>query len=159
MNQRFDDFVTGITVCYKYLQRIKSAAVNEMGLKGSHVMCMFYLRQHEKGLTASQLCDLCAEDKAAISRTLAELRERGYITSGSGKNYRAALKLSEAGRKMAEQFDTRIAQWVCAGGDGLQEEDREGFYRSLRLIANNLRKNLNPTEMPAIEPGQQVQKF
>ena len=61
MTQRFEDFVTGITVCYKYLQRIKSMAVNEMGLKGSHVMCMFYLRQHEDGLTASRLCELCAD--------------------------------------------------------------------------------------------------
>lgn len=142
MNQRFDDFVTGITVCYKYLQRIKSVAVTEMGLKGSHVMCMFYLRQHEDGLTASQLCDLCAEDKAAISRTLAELRQRGYIASGSGKNYRAALRLTEAGKRMAEQFDAHIAQWVTAGGDGLNEGERENFYRSLRLIAENLRAGL-----------------
>lgn len=142
MTQRFEDFVTGITVCYKYLQRIKSMAVNEMGLKGSHVMCMFYLRQHEDGLTASQLCELCAEDKAAVSRTLADLRERGYITSGTGKNYRAAIRLSEAGRNMAEQFDSRIAQWVTAGGDGLTEEERENFYRSLRLIAENLRAGL-----------------
>lgn len=142
MTQRFEDFVTGITVCYKYLQRIKSMAVNEMGLKGSHVMCMFYLRQHEDGLTASQLCELCAEDKAAVSRTLADLRERGYITSGTGKNYRAAIRLSEAGRNMAEQFDSRIAQWVTAGGDGLTEEERGNFYRSLRLIAENLRAGL-----------------
>ena len=142
MTQRFEDFVTGITVCYKYLQRIKSMAVNEMGLKGSHVMCMFYLRQHEDGLTASRLCELCAEDKAAVSRTLADLRERGYITSGTGKNYRAAIRLSEAGRNMAEQFDSRIAQWVTAGGDGLTEEERGNFYRSLRLIAENLRAGL-----------------
>ena len=33
MNQRFDAFVTGITVCYKYIQRIKSAEVNDMGLR------------------------------------------------------------------------------------------------------------------------------
>lgn len=139
MNQRFDDFVTGITVCYKYLQRIKSVAVNDMGLKGSHVMCMFYLKQHPEGLTASQLCNLCAEDKAAISRTIAWLREQGYICSGSGKNYRAALRLTEDGKALAEQFDSLIAQWVTAGGEGLTEGERQSFYHSLRLISNNLR--------------------
>jgi hypothetical protein len=43
---------------------------------------------------------------------------------------------------MAEQFDSRIVQWVTAGGDGLTEQERENFYRSLRLIAENLRAGL-----------------
>ena len=42
MLQRFEDFVTGITVCYKYIQRIKSAEMTEFGLKGTHVMCLFF---------------------------------------------------------------------------------------------------------------------
>lgn len=142
MNQRFDDFVTGITVCYKYLQRIKSVAVNEMGLKGSHVMCMFYLKQNPDGLTASQLCALCAEDKAAISRTLSYLRDQGFISSGSGKNYRAPLTLTEAGKILADQFDSLIAQWVTIGGEGLNEEERKSFYHGLRLIAGNLRSRM-----------------
>jgi hypothetical protein len=73
MIQRFDAFVSGITACYKYIQRIKSMEMTEFGLKGTHVMCLYYLRQNPAGLTASQLCGLCAEDKAAISRTVSEL--------------------------------------------------------------------------------------
>lgn len=142
MNQRFDDFVTGITVCYKYLQRIKSVAVNEMGLKGSHVMCIFYLKQHPEGLTASQLCALCAEDKAAISRTLSSLREQGFISPAGARNYRTPLTLTEAGRALADRFDSLIAQWVAIGGEGLTEEERRNFYHSLRLIAGNLRSRM-----------------
>lgn len=142
MNQRFDDFVTGITVCYKYLQKIKSVAVNELGLKGSHVMCMFYLNQHPEGLTAAQLCSLCAEDKAAISRTIAFLRDQGYVISAGGKNYRAGLRLTDAGREVARQFDSLICEWVTIGGEGLQEQERRDFYHSLRLIANNLRSRM-----------------
>ena len=78
MLQRFEDFVTGITVCYKYIQRIKSAEMTEFGLKGTHVMCLFFLHRHPEGLTAAQLCQLCAEDKAAISRSLAVLQEKGF---------------------------------------------------------------------------------
>ena len=77
MNQRFDAFVTGITVCYKYIQKIKSLEVTDLGLKGAHVMCMFYLNQHPEGLTASQLCSLCAEDKAAVSRTATAISPKG----------------------------------------------------------------------------------
>ena len=45
MIQRFDAFVSGITACYKYIQRIKSMEMTEFGLKGTHVMCLYYLRQ------------------------------------------------------------------------------------------------------------------
>ena len=142
MNQRFDDFVTGITVCYKYIQRIKSAAVNEMGLKGTHVMCMFHLKNHPEGLTAAQLCSLCAEDKAAISRTIAFLRREGYVHSPDGKNYRAGLRLTDTGRAVTDRFDAIITDWVSAGGVGLSEQERRDFYYGLNLIANNLRNKM-----------------
>lgn len=140
MIDRFQSFVTGITECYKYIQRIKSAEMTELGLKGTHVMCLFFLRRHPEGLTAAQLCRLCAEDKAAISRTLATLQARGYIATG-GKKYRAALTLTPAGTQIAEQVDGLICQWVGVGGDGLTDEERAAFYRTLEHIAANLRRN------------------
>ena len=139
MIQRFDAFVSGITSCYKYIQRIKSLVMTEFGLKGTHVMCMYYLRQNPGGLTASQLCGLCAEDKAAISRTVSELKSRGYITTLSQKAYRAMLTLTAAGQEVARKFDQLIESWVTAGGDGLTEEERSDFYKSLSSIAENLR--------------------
>lgn len=142
MIQRFQAFVTGITVCYKYIQRIKSAEMTEFGLKGTHVMCVFFLHHHPEGLTAAQLCQLCAEDKAAISRTLATLQKEGYIVSGE-KKYRALLQLTPKGEDLARQVDQLISQWVGFGGDGLSEEDRATFYRCLELISANLRDNLD----------------
>ena len=142
MNQRFDAFVTGITVCYKFIQRIKSAEVTEMGLKGAHVMCMFYLNQHPEGLTASQLCTLCAEDKAAVSRTVSFLKSEGYVSSEGPRNYRALLRLTPAGQAIAGQFDDLISDWVSSGGSGLSNQERTDFYRALSLISSNLRSKM-----------------
>lgn len=142
MIYRFQEFLTGITVCYKYIQRIKNAEMTEFGLKGAHVACMFYLNHNPDGLTAAQLCTLCAEDKATISRTVADLRKRGYIEPGNEKHYRAPLCLSEAGITIAQQMDPVIESWVAAGGDGLTEEQRKAFYDSLALISSNLRSKL-----------------
>jgi len=138
--QRFEDFVTGITVCHKYIQRIKSAEMTEFGLKGTHVMCLYFLNR-SGSLTAAQLCQLCGEDKAAISRTLAALQKEGYIAS-EPKKYRALLHLTESGRCVAQQVDGLIAQWVSFGGDGLTEEERTIFYRVLGHIAENLRTKI-----------------
>ena len=142
MIQRFDAFVSGITSCYKYIQRIKSMEMTEFGLKGTHVMCLYYLRQNPAGLTASQLCGLCAEDKAAISRTVSELKTRGYITTLSEKAYRAMLTLTAAGQEVARKFDRLIDGWVTVGGDGLTDEERSDFYRSLFTILENLRTRI-----------------
>ena len=142
MIQRFDAFVSGITSCYKYIQRIKSMEMTEFGLKGTHVMCLYYLRQNPAGLTASQLCGLCAEDKAAISRTVSELKTRGYITTLSEKAYRAMLTLTAAGQEVARKFDRLIEGWVNAGGDGLSEAERSDFYKTLSTITENLRARI-----------------
>ena len=138
MLHRFSEFVSGITECYRHIQRIKAMEMTELGLKGTHVMCLFYLHQSD-GLTAAQLCALCAEDKAAISRTVAELEAGGYL-EGRGK-YRAPLLLTEKGRQTARQIEGLVQQWVLLGGDGLTEEERRAFYGALGKIADNLKEN------------------
>ena len=141
MKERFEAFITGVTVCYKYIQRIKSMEMTELGLKGTHMTCLFYLSNHTEGLTAAQLCQLCAEDKASISRTVADLRSRGYIAQGP-KQYRAPLQLTEEGVRIAEQMEQMIVRWVASGGDGMTDAQRDAFYESLALISGNLRKKL-----------------
>ena len=138
MIKRFQSFVTGITVCYTYRQKIKSTEMTEFGLKGTHAMCLFFLHHNKDGLTAAQLTELCAEDKAATSRTVSELQQKGYITD-SEKKYRAKLFLTESGVKVASEIDALIEQWVSLGGDGLSEDERQTFYYALEMIAGNLR--------------------
>lgn len=145
MIHRFQDFLTGITVCYKFIQRIKNAEMTEFGLKGIHVSCLFYLNHNPEGLTSAQLCSLCCEDKASISRVVSDLRSRGYIEQGTGKNYRAPLLLTEAGQQIAHRMDPIIESWVTIGGDGMTDEQRQSFYESLSLIASNLHAKLEET--------------
>lgn len=147
MLQRFEAFVAGITVCYRYIQRIKSVEMTELGLKGTHVMCLFYLHRSQQPLTATQLCQLCAEDKAAISRTLMTLQEKGYIQTGE-KRYRSPITLTPAGSNVACQVDDLIAQWVGFGGDGLTEEERSIFYKALAHISENLQKKFESNSQP-----------
>lgn len=145
MLQRFQDFVTGITVCYKYIQRIKNAEMTEFGLKGIHVSCLFYLHCNPDGLTAAQLCQLCAEDKATISRIVADLRAKGYIQPFGGKNYRAPLLLTQSGNALAQQMLPLIESWVSVGGQGLTDDQRDTFYQSLASIAHQLGTKLEET--------------
>lgn len=140
MLQRFTDFITGITFCYKHLQRVKTTEMTELGLKGTYGMYLFFLHHNPDGLTASQLCQLCCEDKAATSRGLAALQEMGYIQT-EPKKYRSKILLTDTGHTVAEKIDTIVEQWVTFGGAELTDEERESFYHALKIIAQSLKEH------------------
>ena len=141
MITRFGTFVRTIEGIHTHIQKIKKNKMKEFGLSGNHVMCMFYLAQHPEGLTATQLCQLIAVDKAATSRTLAELLESGYVyypELEGNKKYRAVAMLTERGVEVTEQIDSIICDVVDEIGGNLSEEERNNMYQSLETIEKNL---------------------
>jgi DNA-binding MarR family transcriptional regulator len=137
---RFKEFTKNISFAYKYIIKLKSAAIREFGLKGSHVMCLFYIGEADNGLTATKLCKLCGEDKAAISKSLSALLELGYVEleNDENKKYRSKYFLTKSGKKVKDALDVKISDVVADGGIGLTEEEREAFYSALQKIVDNL---------------------
>lgn len=138
MIERFDLFTRYITRIYRDLQRIKNLEMVEYNLKGIHVMCLFHLNHTRKGLTVTGLGQACTEDKAAISRTVSDLVEKGLVTVDSSKKYRAPIILTEKGLAIANQIDGMVCSAVLAGGAGLNDSERRTFYKALVTISDNL---------------------
>ena len=140
MISRFKEFTKGISTAYKHLIKIKSYGIKEFGIKGSHVMCLFYISEAENGLTATELCKLCSEDKAAISKALSALEEKDYIQfeNGENKKYRSKYFLTNDGEYVISKVYEKIFNAVNFGGSGLSDEDRDIFYKSLNMINSNL---------------------
>ena len=72
---RFEDFVGLISGLYKEIQRIKTSEGARLGLKGSDIMCLYYLERSKDGLTGADLARMAGVTRAAVSRTLAHLEE------------------------------------------------------------------------------------
>ena len=141
MIQRFEEFVSLISNIHKDIQKIKQDRMKQFGLSGNHVMCLFYLAKHEEGLTAANLCQLMSVNKAAVSRTLAELIEKEYVIYADqeeGKKYRAIVKLTEKGISVTEQIDGIIYEVVNEIGKDLEDKERNIMYRSLEIVSKNL---------------------
>lgn len=138
MNHRFYQFTSGISTIYKNLQKVKTQEMKELNLKGSHVMCLYRLGNSEIPLTLTQLSILNNEDKAATSRTISDLVERAYVSIDSEQKYRAPIQLTPAGLKAYEQLDEIVFNAVIAGGKGLTDDERDVFYRALKIISDNL---------------------
>ena len=69
MKERFETFTVLINRISRNIRKIKNYEMAEYNLKSSHISCLYYLYM-ENGLTATDLCERCEEDKATISRAL-----------------------------------------------------------------------------------------
>ena len=140
MEERFETFTLLMNGINRSIYKLKSAEMAEFQLKSSHVSCLYYLYKEE--MTAKELCDLCNEDKANISRAVKYLEENEYLEcrSKTQKKYQAPISLTEKGREVASKLVERIDNVLLAASSGVSEEDRKIMYRSLSVIAKNLEK-------------------
>ena len=126
MEGRFETFTVLIAKISRSIRRIKADEMAEFGLKGPHVSCLYYLYSFG-ALTASELCDRCDEDKAAIT-----------CKSTMQKRYRSPLELTEKGKNAGKIISRKINNIVAAASAGLSECERETMYAALSLISDNL---------------------
>lgn len=141
MRGRFEHFTVLIANINRCIKKIKTEEMEEYHLKSPHVSALYYLNK-ESALTATELCSLCKEDKAAMSRALDYLEKNGYIFSNTdaNKKYRRPLKLTEKGEKIALGIAEKIDRILEEASEGLGEEHRAIMYESLALISDNLDK-------------------
>ena len=138
---RFEDFVGLISGLYKEIQRIKTSEGARLGLKGSDVMCLYYLERSKDGLTGADLARMAGVTRAAVSRTLAHLEEGGYVeVDDSAVKYRAPVRLTTLGGESMNEADRIIGEVLDATGKAMGVEQREQMYASLRTILDTLRE-------------------
>lgn len=151
MVDRFAQFTGAILALHRCINKIKELETAELGLRGNHVMCLYYLGQYEEGLTAAQLTTLCREDKAAISRTLNQLTEQGLVCrtpSEGGKTYRASLRLTPAGKALTEQINRKVEAVLACSSRGISDQQRADLYLCFQVILNNLEQYIDQKEAP-----------
>lgn len=139
MNQRFETFTVLIAKINRNIRKIKNQEMAEYELKSPHISCLYYLFLSE-GLTASQLCERCEEDKATISRSLDYLEKNGYLTCESkcAKRYKSPILLTAKGMEAGKKITDKVNRVLDEIGEALSEEDRISFYRSLSIICDRL---------------------
>lgn len=142
MTSRFVQFSTSVACISRCIQKIQRVEMTKYGLKGPHAQCLLAVSHHPEGITASELCTLCDKDKAAISRTVAELEREGMLfrEKRGAKGYRAALKLTDLGKAAAEHVEQRARLAVEKAGAGMDDDQRAVFYEVLNLIAGHLQQ-------------------
>lgn len=139
MTERFETFTVLINRISRSIRKIKNQEMAEYNLRSSHISCLYYLYTSE-GLTATDLCERCEEDKATVSRSLTYLEDNGYIVCNakSAKRYKSPLVLTEKGNETAKKIADKIAHILDEISVELTEEERLQFYHSLSRISKRL---------------------
>lgn len=140
MISKYELFSASVSSLYRDIQRIERRETAKYGMKGPHAQCLLAMSRYPEGITATQICEICEKDKAAVSRTLAELEENGLVlrTARNGSRYRALLTLTEKGKDAARTVNEKAQIAVELAGAGLDDAQREVFYAVLDVIAGNL---------------------
>ncbi len=141
MLTRFEHFSFVISSIYRYIRKIERDEMVKHGYRGAFAQYLAALDKFEGGLTAAQLCDICDKDKAAVSRIVAEMEEKGLAERENKNKYRAKIRLTEKGRSLAKFVAERAAVAVDAvSGEMMTAEERELFSSTLETICKNLQK-------------------
>lgn len=140
MFSRFEKFSYFITEASKILHKIESDEMEMLGLKGPYAIYILALARHPDGITATQLSEIAARDKADVSRALSILAKNELIIRQSGKsNYRAQITLSKKGLDAAQRLRAKAASAVEYANREISEADRIIFYRVLESIVEQTR--------------------
>ena len=140
MSSKYERYSAWISSLYHDIQRIERMEMGKFGLKGPYAQCLLAISRFPEGVAAARLAEECEKDKAAISRTLAELEQAGMVhrQMHNGSKYRASLTLTQRGQAAAETVRKTAQRAVERAGQGFDDAQREVFYRVLGLIADHL---------------------
>ena len=138
MENRFETFTALIAKINRNIKKIKNQEMAEYDLRSAHVSCLYYLYT-EEGLTATDLCWRCEEDKATISRTLEYLASRGFLADvGRAKRYKYPLTLTVSGRALGAVIAEKVDRVLHETEACLTEAERVALYRGLSAISERL---------------------
>ena len=111
MNQRYREFVMCIAQIEKNIEKIKAYEMKPYGLSGMDVTIFAQLSLKEEGYSVSELSKECEMDKAAISRSIKKLDEKGLVLYTKG--YGSKITLTEEGKAIAKALLDKIDMYIA----------------------------------------------
>jgi DNA-binding MarR family transcriptional regulator len=124
MQERFNTFTVLIAKINRTIRRIKTEEMAGFDLKSTHVSCLYYLYINE-ALTSKELCDICMEDKASVSRSIEYLENKGYLKPAEkeSKRYKRLLELTEKGKEIGKRLYEKINEILDQSSKGITEDE------------------------------------
>ena len=137
---RYQQFSYIVSVINRQIQKIERDVMVKQGYKGAFAQYLMAMRRNPEGVTSAQLSEMCDKDKAAVSRVITEMIEKGLVVRKCANEtmYRAKLTLTQKGAEIADYIANQGAAAVAAVNNELSKEELKMFYSNLDYIADKL---------------------
>lgn len=140
MVNRFERFLFDLSEIYRCWHWISSEEMKKFGLKGPYAVYLTTLYQYPDGVTSMKLSELCGRNKADVSRAMNSFEEKGIVVRDNENPYRALIRLTDEGKRIAAAINEKVMSAVSAASQGVSDEEREIMYRSLEAVMTNLKE-------------------
>ena len=141
--ERFGKFTLLIDGIYKSIGRLKFETAPDLGIKSVHVFWLYALSERPSGMSSAELAAASSVDRSLVSREIAYLRSKGYITTeeqGGKRSYNSRHTLTEEGKDLAQKIRLKALEIQNQVGEGISDEELSCFYKTLEKIENNFTK-------------------
>ena len=138
--ERFERFALLIDGVQKSIQKFKNNIAPSLGIKSVHVLWIYELYIHPDGLTSAELAVKSNIDPSLISRELAALKRKGYITKETNpgkRTYNARITLTPEGKALAKTIYSQALSVQNLVNSGVDESELLLFYSVLERLHNN----------------------
>lgn len=139
MNELTNDLVKLISINENPFNEVQRLGQGESGILKT---LLLYEEAFNQDITPSDLCDIQQLTSGRVASTLKSLEKKNYINRISDQNdrRRVLIKLTEKGKKLAENIVSKIKSHIQTITDKLGESNLKELIRLLNLI-NGERQN------------------
>ena len=138
MLNRFAQFSYMISNIYRNIQKIEHDEMVKLGYKGAYAKYLVVMFQQPQGITSSKLCEICDKNKAAVSRMITEMEEKGLVLRNH--SYNALIKLTKKGENLAKYVCEKAELAVKEVSKDLPNEQRHLLYALLNQLSGSIHK-------------------
>lgn len=138
--ERFEQFRNLISGIHRDIEKLKTKWTQPLGMKSVHIFWVYLLKDHPKGLTASELARLSQTNRSLVSREIQKLMELGYVSTESSRTYGQKLKLTQSGLDAAKRISQASLDIQNQVNSGIPEEDLITLYRTLEILMENFHR-------------------
>lgn len=132
------EFSKAIVDVVKKMRKKMDEFLKKYGL--THFHALYVLELFKFGtLTMGELTDNIGVDKANTSRVVKDLIDKGYAEKIGEADRKFSLKLTRSGKKMAQDFKTRIDNLMEGVLAGFSDRDKDNLRRTMKKLIAGLK--------------------
>ena len=133
-----------ISILYRHAQMFHNQQLKDINISSSEFPFLLYLNSID-GVTQETFAQFYGMDKAAVTRTIQSLEEKGFVYRAKNKEDLRCnhIYLTEQAKQILPELKMRVDRWSSYLKEGLDEKEVEMVINVLNRMVEKVENNRN----------------